>query len=134
MNVRSLETWNTRFRKKVKAVSALATIAGDVLFRPVRGTQYVLESAYVKIRTVVGTVTDAPNITMTGYTPGASPPHTVVGAVDLGTTPGLIQRLAVIGNVYIDNDHPLILTSADAQNGGTVFDYDIILFLDKVSD
>lgn len=128
MNVRSLETWNTSFRKKVKAVSALAAIVGDVIFRPQPGTQYVLARAYAKVRTVEGTVSDQPNISLTNGTTAT------VAAVDLVGTVGLVQRLTVTGNVVIDNDHPLTLVSADAQDGGTVYDYDLILFVDKLSD
>lgn len=128
MNATSHETWNTRFRKKVKAISALVTSTGVVIFRPHPGTQYVLESAYARVRKITGTVTDAPNIKLTNGTTDT------VAAVDI-TVPALgVQRLAVVGNVVVDYDHPLTLVSADAADGATVFTYDLILFVDKLSD
>lgn len=127
MNTEKHETWQgLMVRKLVKKLSALATIAGDVIWRPPPGTMWILRAAYVKPRTITGTVTDEPNIKLTNSSAD------IVAAVDLVSTV-TAQRLTVTGNVVITHDLPLTLVSADAQNGGTVYDYDIVLFADRLS-
>jgi hypothetical protein len=130
MNPTSHETWPTRFRKRIKAINTLVAIPapGEVIFRPVPGTQYVLESAYVRVRNIDGAVTDAPNISLTDGTTAT------VAGVDLLTVEKKVQRLAVVGDVVIDYDHPLSLVVSDAGAAAGAMTHDLILFVDKISE
>lgn len=122
------ETWQGFFvRKKVKSVSALATIAGDIIWKPAPGRQFLVTDVFIKKRTVTGTVSDEPNIKLTNSA------SDIVAAVDLNSALA-IQKLTVAGTFLVTYDTPLTLVSADAQNGGTVYDYDIIIFAKKISE
>ena len=128
MNVASFTSRNVLVRKKVKSVSLLATIAGQVVFRPKTNESYILQAAFVKNRTITGTVTTAPHTKLTNGTTDT------VADVAQVTTASTRQRLAVTGNVTIDNSNPLTLVVGTAQVGGTVFLVDLELFLLRVSD
>lgn len=128
MNAASLSFGRNYARKKVKSISLLATIAGQVVFRPKVGESYILQAGFVKNRTVTGVVTTAPHTKLTNGTTDT------VADVAQVTTANTYQRLTVVGNVVIDNDNPLTLVVGTAQIGGTVFLVDLIVFLVRVSD
>lgn len=128
MNAASISYNRNVARKKVKSISLLATIAGQVVFRPKVGESFILTQAIVKNRTITGTVTTAPHTKLTNGTTDT------VADVAQVTTANTYQRLAVVGNVVIDNDNPLTLVVGTAQVGGTVFLVDLIVFLVRVSD
>lgn len=128
MNPASLSFNRNVGRKKIKSISLLATIAGQVVFRPKVGESYILTQAFVKNRTVTGTVTTAPHTKLTNGTTDT------VADVAQVTTANTYQRLAVVGNVVIDSDNPLTLVVGTAQVGGTVFLVDLIVALLRVSD
>lgn len=124
------ETKNAVWRKKVKKVNMLALLADEVLWRPPLGRQFMLSRAYVQVRNHTGTNTDDPEISLDNGTDGQA----VVAAVDLASqVEGTVQRLTVIGNLLIDNEHPLRLQISDAPAGSTVYDVDFIFFVDEIS-
>ena len=123
----SHETWSTVFRKRIRKISGLATEVGKVIWRPQPGRQFALSRAYAKVRTQVGTNSDAPNINVSNGTT-----NTIAG-VDLLVAQGAVQRLTVTGNVIFDYDNPLTLVVSDAGAGSTTLDYDLILFADKIT-
>jgi hypothetical protein len=122
------ETWNTRFRKKVKALSALALVTGDVIFRPPPGTTFKLMTAIYKKRTITGTVSDDPNAKLTNGTTD------LVAAVDIVNTNAYQNLVVVANNAVITHDAPLTLVISDAPAGATVWTYDLILEVLKLSD
>ena len=137
MNVSSHETWSFKFRKKVKGLSALALITGDVIWQPQAGRKFVLTEAYVYIPAVdesqgilagiTGTVTTEPNIALTDGT------NELVASADLPITNGSLLSLEVQPNIFFDYDHPLTLVQSVAQVGATRFQYDLILVATKLT-
>lgn len=129
MRKQAPESFTRIFRKKVRRIDLLNNTDTETLFQPVPGRQFVLLSAFLKIRQK-GTNTDAPNITLTtaGTGGGAN-----VAAVDTLVADGAVQRLAVVGNYVIDYDHPLTITKPDAAGGSTEFKVDVIMQLMEIS-
>lgn len=138
MDITSHETWSFKFRKKVRGLSALATIAGTIIWQPQIGRKFVLTEAYVYIPAVnddlrilagiTGTVTTEPNIALTNGT------DEVAASVDLPITNGSLLSLDVQRGVFFDDAHPLTLVQAIAQVGATRFKYDLILVATKLTD
>lgn len=126
----SHDTWQTRFRKKVKKIDLLATDAGSIIWRPQPSRQFVLTAAYLKVRNTAGTFTDAPDISITNGTTAT----VVTTAAITAKVEGEVQRLPVTANVAFDYEHPLTLVISDAPAGGTQIDVDLILFADKISE
>lgn len=125
------ETQHATWRKKIKKVNVLALLADEVLWQPQYGRQFMLSRAYIKVRNHTGTNTDLPAISLDNGTDGQD----VVAAVDIASTVvGAVQRLTVIGNLLFDHDKPLRLQISDAPAGSTVYDVDIILFADEISE
>lgn len=138
MDVTSHETWTPKFRKKVRGLSALATIAGTIIWKPQIGRKFVLTEAYVYIPAtdddldiragIIGTVTTEPNITLTDGT------NEVTGSVDLPITNGSLLALDVQRSIFFDHTHPLTLVQTISQVGATRFKYDLILVATKLTD
>jgi hypothetical protein len=129
MNAAKHDTANFFVRKKIKRANMLAAEAGEVIWRPPLNEQYVLTHVITKAKQITGTVSDAPNVSLTNGTTA------VVAAVDLtADETGEIQQLTVVGGIVIDNENPLTLVVGDAAGGATVFDVDIVLAAIKLND
>lgn len=130
------ETWNFHFRKKYKKHSALALVGapGTLIFDPPPGREFKVARIYTRIRRIVGVVGTPPQFKLTNGTNDIMAAAAITGAGPAAN--GNIQEFTatVNANTKIDSANPLRLQITVAQVGGTVYDFDVIVDLVKISD
>lgn len=131
MQVTHHETKEYLFRKVIRAIDLLATPANETLFTPRPGEIWMVQSAFMRVRSTAGTESDAANFQIDNGTDG----NDIVATLSaISTEEDAIQRLAVVGNYSLTQDKPLRLRYTDAAGGLTELTVDLIFSLMKVSN
>lgn len=113
------------FKKRVRGIDGTVAITAKEIWRPLPGETLLLVAAWVICMKHRGSSADQNAFALkVGSTD-------VVTAVDVPSTPGITQRLAMVSQTVFTNTSPLLLTSSDTGTGDELTQ-DLVLIAIKI--